>query len=108
LLCFALNRVIKMQSDYSCENTNSNRKFNILKKFRVLFVSVFLLFITGCESSIDILNNEIEGEIEYEIKEEKEVKEEKEEDHTKGSSIEDWEVDADSTVYELKPSGGVV
>ncbi len=95
-----------MQSDYSCENTNSNRKFNILKKFRVLFVSVFLLFITGCESSIDILNNEIEGEIEYEIKEEKEVKEEKEEDHTKGSSIEDWEVDADSTVYELKPSGG--
>ena len=63
-----------MQSDYSCENTNSNRKFNILKKFRVLFVSVFLLFITGCESSIDILNNQIEGEIEYEIKEEKEVK----------------------------------
>ena len=77
-----------------------------MKKFRVLFVSVFLLFITGCESSIDILNNEIEGEIEYEIKEEKEVKEEKEEDHTKGSSIEDWEVDADSTLYELKPSGG--
>ena len=79
-----------------------------MKKFKVLFVSVFLLFITGCESSIDILNNEIEGEIEYEIKEEKEVKEvkeEKEEDHTKGSSIEDWEVDADSTVYELKPSG---
>ena len=77
-----------------------------MKKFRVLFVSVFLLFITGCESSIDILNNQIEGEIEYEIKEEKEVKEEKEEDHTNGNSIEDWEVDADSTVYELKPSGG--
>jgi hypothetical protein len=71
-----------------------------MKKFRVLFVSVFLLFITGCESSIDILNNEIEVEIEYEIKEEKE------EDHTNGNSIEDWEVDADSTVYELKPSGG--
>ena len=77
-----------------------------MKKFRVLFISIFLLFITGCESSIDILNNEIEEEIEYEIKEEKEVKEEKEEDHTKGSSIEDWEVDTDSTVYELKPSGG--
>src|SRR5690554_1359566 len=77
-----------------------------MKKFRVLFISVFLLFITGCESSIDILNNQIEGEIEYEIKGEKEVKEEKEEDHTKGSSIEDWEVDADSTLYELKPSGG--
>lgn len=76
-----------------------------MKKFKVLFVSVFLLFITGCESSIDILNNQIEGEIEYEIKEEKEVKEEKEEDHTNGNSIEDWEVDADSTVYELKPSG---
>ena len=75
-----------------------------MKKFKVLFISVFLLFITGCESSIDILNNQIEGEIEYEIKEEKEVKEEKEEDHTNGNSIEDWEVDADSTVYELKPS----
>src|SRR5690554_5433098 len=95
-----------MQSDYSCENTNSNRKFNIMKKFKVLFISVFLLFITSCESSIDILNNEIEEEIEYEIKEEKEVKE-KEEDHTNGNSIEDWEVDADSTVYELKPSGKV-
>ena len=83
-----------------------------MKKFRVLFISVFLLFITGCESSIDILNNQIEGEIEFEIKGEKEVKEvkeekeEKEEDHTNGNSIEDWEVDADSTVYELKPSGG--
>jgi hypothetical protein len=76
-----------------------------MKKFRVLFVSVFLLFITGCESSIDILNNEIEYEIKEE-KEVKEVKEEKEEDHTNGNSIEDWEVDADSTVYELKPSGG--
>ena len=75
-----------------------------MKKFRVLFVSVFLLFITGCESSIDILNNEIEEEIEYEIKEEKEVKEEDEESN--GNSIEDWEVDADSTLYELKPSGG--
>lgn len=75
-----------------------------MKKFRVLFVSVFLLFITACESSIDILNNDIEGEIEYEIKEEKEVKEEDEESN--GNSIEDWEVDADSTVYELKPSGG--
>ena len=74
-----------------------------MKKFKVLFVSVFLLFITGCESSIDILNNDIEGEIEYEIKEEKEVKEEDEESN--GNSIEDWEVDADSTVYELKPSG---
>ena len=74
-----------------------------MKKFRVLFISVFLLFITGCESSIDILNNDIEGEIEYEIKEEKEVKEEDEESN--GNSIEDWEVDADSTVYELKPSG---
>jgi hypothetical protein len=73
-----------------------------MKKFKVLLISVFLLFITACESSIDILNNEIE----YEIKEEKEVKEEKEEDHTNGNSIEDWEVDADSTVYELKPSGG--
>src|SRR5690554_5996161 len=93
-----------MQSDYSCENTNSNRKFNIMKKFKVLFVSVFTLFITACESSIDILNNEIEEEIEYEIKEEKEVKEEDEESN--GNSIEDWEVDADSTVYELKPSGG--
>ena len=86
-----------------------------MKKFKVLFVSVFLLFITGCESSIDILNNEIEEEIEFEIKGEKEVKEvkevkeEKEEDYTNGNSIEDWEVDADSTVYELKPSGkGVV
>src|SRR5690554_1563495 len=95
-----------MQSDYSCENTNSNRKFNIMKKFKVLFISVFLLFITGCESSIDILNNEIEEEIEYELKGEKEVKEEKEEDHTNGNSIEDWEVDADSTLFELKPSGG--
>ena len=75
-----------------------------MKKFRVLFVSVFLLFITACESSIDILNNDIEGEIEYEIKEEKEVKEEDEESN--GNSIEDWEVNADSTVYELKPSGG--
>ena len=74
-----------------------------MKKFRVLFISIFLLFITGCESSIDILNNEIEEEIEYEIKEEKEVKEEDEESN--GNSIEDWEVDADSTVYELKPSG---
>ena len=74
-----------------------------MKKFKVLFISVFLLFITGCESSIDILNNDIEGEIEYEIKEEKEVKEEDEESN--GNSIEDWEVDADSTVYELKPSG---
>lgn len=92
-----------MHSDYRCENTNSNRTFNIMKKFKVLFVSVFLLFITGCETSIDILNNEIEGEIEYEIKEEKEVKEEDEESN--GNSIEDWEVDADSTVYELKPSG---
>ncbi|CEA15390.1 hypothetical protein ING2E5B_0623 [Fermentimonas caenicola] len=45
-----------------------------MKKFKVLFVSVFTLFITGCESSIDTLNNEVEGEIEYEIKEEKEVK----------------------------------
>lgn len=45
-----------------------------MKKFKVLFISVFLLFITGCESSIDILNNQIEGEIEYEIKEEKVVK----------------------------------
>ena len=77
-----------------------------MKKFRVLFISVFPLFITACESSFDILNNEVEGEIEYEIKEEKEVKEEKEEDHTNGNSIEDWEVNADSTVYELKPSGG--
>ena len=77
-----------------------------MKKFKVLFVSVFTLFITGCESSIDTLNNEVEGEIEFEIKGEKEVKEEKEEDHTNGNSIEDWEVDADSTVYELKPSGG--
>ena len=75
-----------------------------MKKFRVLFVSVFTLFITGCESSIDILNNQIEGEIEYELKGEKEVKEEDEESN--GNSIEDWEVDADSTVYELKPSGG--
>ena len=75
-----------------------------MKKFRVLFVSVFLLFITACESSIDNLNNDIEGEIEYEIKEEKEVKEEDEESN--GNSIEDWEVNADSTVYELKPSGG--
>ena len=75
-----------------------------MKKFKVLFVSVFLLFITACESSIDILNNQIEGEIEYEIKEEKEVKEEDEESN--GNSIEDWEMDADSTVYELKPSGG--
>ena len=77
-----------------------------MKKFKVLFVSVFTLFITGCESSIDILNNQIEGEIEFEIKGEKEVKEEDEESN--GNSIEDWEVDADSTVYELKPSGGVV
>ncbi|MCK9500847.1 MAG: hypothetical protein M0Q52_03240 [Lascolabacillus sp.] len=80
-----------------------------MKKFKVLFVSVFTLFITGCESSIDTLNNEVEGEIEFEIKGEKEVKEvkeEKEEDHTNGNSIEDWEVDADSTLYELKPSGG--
>ena len=46
-----------------------------MKKFKVLLISVFLLFITACESSIDILNNEIEGEIEYEIKDEKEVKE---------------------------------
>ena len=76
-----------------------------MKKIKVLFVSVFLLFITACESSIDILNNQIEGEIEYEIKEEKEVKEEDEESN--GNSIEDWEVDADSTVYELKPSGCV-
>ena len=91
-----------------CENTNGKRIFNIMKKIRVLFVSVFLLFITACESSIDTLNNEVEGEIEFEIKGEKEVKEEKEEDHTNGNSIEDWEVDADSTVYELKPSGGVV
>ena len=75
-----------------------------MKKFRVLFISVFLLFITGCESSIDILNNEIEEEIEYEIKGEEEVKEE---DESYGSSIEDWEVDADSTVYDLKPSGKV-
>ena len=64
------------------------------------------------EASIDIINNEVEGEVGYEIKGEKEVKEvkeEKEEDHTNGNSIEDWEVDADSTVYELKPSGkGVV
>ena len=74
-----------------------------MKKFRVLLISVFLLFITACESSIDILNNEIEEGIEYEIKEEKEVKEEDEESN--GNSIEDWEVDADSTVYELKPSG---
>ena len=74
-----------------------------MKKFKVLFISVFLLFITGCESSIDILNNEVEGEIEFEIKGEKEVKEEDEESN--GNSIEDWEVDADSTVYELKPSG---
>ena len=74
-----------------------------MKKFKVLFISVFLLFITGCESSIDILNNEIEEEIEYELKGEKEVKEEDEESN--GNSIEDWEVDADSTVYELKPSG---
>ena len=74
-----------------------------MKKFKVLFVSVFTLFITGCESSIDILNNQIEGEIEYELKGEKEVKEEDEESN--GNSIEDWEVDADSTVYELKPSG---
>ena len=73
-----------------------------MKKFRVLFISVFLLFITGCESSIDILNNEIEEEIEYEIKGEEEVKEE---DESYGSSIEDWEVDADSTVYDLKSSG---
>ena len=73
-----------------------------MKKFRILFISVFLLFITACESSIDILNNQIEGEIEYEIKEEKE------EDESNGNSIEDWEVDADSTLYELKPSGGVV
>ena len=79
-----------------------------MKKFRVLFVSVFLLFITACESSIDILNNQIEGEIEYEIKEEKEVKEEKEEDESNGNTIEDWEVDADSTLYEWKPSGGGV
>ena len=77
-----------------------------MKKFKVLFISVFLLFITGCESSIDILNNEIKGEIEYEIKEEREVKEVKEEDESNGNTIEDWEVDADSTVYELKPSGG--
>ena len=77
-----------------------------MKKFKVLFISVFTLFITGCESSIDTLNNEVEGEIEFEIKGEKEVKEEKEEDHTNGNSIEDWEVNADSTVYELKPSGG--
>ena len=70
-----------------------------MKKIRVLFISVFLLFITACESSIDILNNQIEGEIEYEIKEEKE------EDESNGNSIEDWEVDADSTLYELKPSG---
>ena len=77
-----------------------------MKSFKVLFVSVFLLFITGCETSIDILNNEIEEEIEYEIKEEKEVKEVKEEDESNGNSIEDWEVDADSTVDELKPSGG--
>ena len=76
-----------------------------MKKFKVLFVSVFLLFITACESSIDILNNEIEEEIEYEIKEEKEVKEEDEESN--GNSIEDWEVDADSTLFELKPSGKV-
>ncbi len=76
-----------------------------MKKFKVLLISVFLLFITACESSIDILNNEIEYEIKEE-KEVKEVKEEKEEDHTNGNSIEDWEVDADSTVYELKPSGG--
>lgn len=75
-----------------------------MKKFKVLFISVFLLFISGCESSINVLNNEIEGEIEYEIKEEKEVKEDEE---SKGISIEDWEVDADSTVYELKPSGSV-
>ena len=34
-----------------------------MKKFRVLLISVFLLFITACESSIDILNNEIEYEI---------------------------------------------
>ena len=74
-----------------------------MKKFKVLFVSVFLLFITGCESSIDTLNNEVEGEIEFEIKGEKEVKEEDEESN--GNSIEDWEVDADSTLYELKPSG---
>ena len=74
-----------------------------MKKFKVLFVSVFTLFITGCESSIDILNNQIEGEIEFEIKGDKEVKEEDEESN--GNSIEDWEVDADSTVYELKPSG---
>ncbi len=82
-----------------------------MKKFKVLFVSVFTLFITGCESSIDTLNNEVEGEIEFEIKGEKEVKEvkqEKEEHESNGNSIEDWEVNADSTVYELKPSGGVV
>ena len=72
-----------------------------MKKFKVLFISVFLLFITACESSIDTLNNDIEGEIEYEIKEEDE--------EYNGNSIEDWEVDADSTLYELKPSGkGVV
>ena len=80
-----------------------------MKKFKVLFISVFLLFITGCESSIDILNNQIEGEIEYEIKEEKEEKEEKEvkeeDEESNGNSIEDWEVDADSTVYDLKSSG---
>ena len=74
-----------------------------MKKFKVLFISVFLLFITGCESSIDTLNNEVEGEIEFEIKGEKEVKEEDEESN--GNSIEDWEVDADSTVYDLKSSG---
>src|SRR5690554_4839504 len=96
-----------MQSDYSCENTNSNRKFNIMKKFRILFISVFLLFITGCESSIDVLNNDMEVEIEYEIKKEKEVKEVKEEDESNGNSIEDWDIDADSTLYELKPSGKV-
>ena len=72
-----------------------------MKKFRVLFISVFLLLISGCESSIDIINLEIEEEVEYEIKGEKEVKE----DESNGNSIEDWEVDADSTVYELKPSG---
>ena len=75
-----------------------------MKKFKVLFVSVFTLFITGCESSIDTLNNEVEEEIEYELKGEKEVKEEDEESN--GNSIEDWEVDADSTLFELKPSGG--
>lgn len=67
------------------------KKLLTSKLTTILILSIILSFTTSCEP-VDVLRYEIEEE----------EKDEKEAEYG-GFTIKDWEVEVDSTIYDLKP-----